>query len=124
MCKLVLQPIAEIHAAGWAHVDLKPDNICFETGPGGIIIPYVIDFGSAVEATGKQTALCDFGVSAALTKRFVIFARNTFWSQHTIIETLQSQTVGKCGVVVASMYKACDYNTVQALSIQTHLPST
>ena len=54
---LVLQTIAEMHAAGWAHVDLTPDNICVEAEPGRKPVPYVIDFGSATTVAGTTQRL-------------------------------------------------------------------
>lgn len=46
----MLQGVVDMHAAGWAHLDLKPDNVCMELRPG---TPgshsYVIDYGSALQ---------------------------------------------------------------------------
>ena len=36
----------EMHAAGWAHLDLKPDNACLEVTDGRLL-GKLIDFGSA-----------------------------------------------------------------------------
>lgn len=55
----MLQGVVDMHDAGWAHLDLKPDNVCMELRPG---TPgshsYVIDYGSALRiGTGVPTEL-------------------------------------------------------------------
>ena len=42
------QGIVNMHAAGWAHMDLKPDNLCFEMKHGQAH-PYIIDYRSCIE---------------------------------------------------------------------------
>ena len=48
MCCFGLQGIAAIHDAGWAHMDIKPDNLCAEV-IAGQLHPYVVDFGSSLK---------------------------------------------------------------------------
>src|SRR5262249_22131148 len=45
----VSDAVAALHAAGWAHGDLRPDNIFLETGTQQ---PFVLDPGEAVRLEG------------------------------------------------------------------------
>lgn len=39
-----------MHDAGWAHLDVKPDNLCMELRPGTASSHcYLIDYGSALQ---------------------------------------------------------------------------
>lgn len=50
------QGIVNMHTAGWAHMDLKPDNLCIEM-KNGQAHPYIIDFGSTFQiGSSKLTA--------------------------------------------------------------------
>ena len=45
-----MQGVVDMHDAGWAHLDIKPDNVCMElkpSTPGGHC--HVIDYGSALK---------------------------------------------------------------------------
>jgi len=42
-----VQGTAAVHDAGWAHMDLKPDNLCMEI-QDGLPHPYLVDFGSSL----------------------------------------------------------------------------
>lgn len=47
---MMLQGVADMHNAGWAHLDIKPANICMELKPGTSGgHSYVIDYGSALK---------------------------------------------------------------------------
>ncbi len=45
----ICEAIMAVHAAGYAHNDLKPDNVLFRLSPlnGGLLEPVLIDFGIA-----------------------------------------------------------------------------
>ena len=44
----LFQGIVNLHKFGWAHLDLKPDNLCMEM-KNGLPHPYVVDYGAAFE---------------------------------------------------------------------------
>lgn len=43
---LALQGVVNTHAAGWSHLDLKPENICVEWPEDGGPTAFLVDFGS------------------------------------------------------------------------------
>jgi hypothetical protein len=47
-CHTVFQGIVNLHKFGWAHLDLKPDNLCMEM-KNGLPHPCVVDYGAAFE---------------------------------------------------------------------------
>ena len=51
-----MQGVAAIHDAGWAHMDIKPDNLCAEI-IAGQLHPYVVDFGSSLELAAGELLL-------------------------------------------------------------------
>ena len=54
---VTVQDIAHLHAAGRAHMDLKPDNVCMQL-KDGVYHTYVLDLGSCVEQdTGAPSAI-------------------------------------------------------------------
>ncbi len=56
----VLDAVRAAHEVGLVHRDLKPANILVETGPDGVLKPYVLDFGIA-RMSGAETALTRTG---------------------------------------------------------------
>ncbi len=53
-----VQGTAAVHDAGWAHMDLKPDNLCMEI-QDGLPHPYLVDFGSSLmQDTSRSTLSC------------------------------------------------------------------
>lgn len=51
-----LQGVKDLHDAGWAHLDIKPDNLCMVMHPSTAQVhSYVIDYGSChLQGAGKQ----------------------------------------------------------------------
>lgn len=53
-----VQGTAAVHDAGWAHMDLKPDNTCMEI-EDGLPHSYLVDFGSSLmQGTCRFTSSC------------------------------------------------------------------
>lgn len=53
----LLQTVAEMHAARWVHMNLKPSNLCMEAALDGGPMPCVTDFGSAIHVRGRLCRL-------------------------------------------------------------------
>lgn len=55
----VVAGVRAAHAAGVVHCDLKPDNVFLANGPGGTLVPKLVDFGIArlwVAASEREVA--------------------------------------------------------------------
>ena len=54
---MCVQGVVDMHAAGWAHMDIKPDNTCMELkGESAELHGYLIDYGSCIkQATGGHS---------------------------------------------------------------------
>ena len=62
----MLQGVVDMHNAGWAHLDIKPDNVCMELKPGTPCAQsYVIDYGSALKIGTGMPICTNVGSPAA-----------------------------------------------------------
>jgi serine/threonine-protein kinase len=58
----VCSALAAAHAIGVVHRDLKPSNVALSTGPGGRLVPKVLDFGVAKWLDAPDATLTGTGV--------------------------------------------------------------
>ena len=67
-----LQGVMEMHAAGWAHLDLKPDNACLEIADGRLL-GKLIDFGSAYPLGTSEYMATSAQLTAAVSMQIHAF---------------------------------------------------
>ncbi len=109
--KLALQALADLHEAGLAHCDWKPDNLVLQRQPNGNVLCKPIDFGFARICRGQSPLVTQN--SQSLVMPVFEQALSTNWmASYALIPSKQEGTF--CAGALAKLYSSAAevlYNT-------------